>query len=94
MRINIKIGDEIYVEDKLCRVTDLAPSYVYVRLHGRMKAVWFEELYDRKFEWVIEYKKNGNEGHSRTNDEERAHKEAALLETLGWKCRIFQREVK
>lgn len=90
----LKVGDKIYYNGILCPITQVLANGVMIR-HGAIhRFIFATDLVYRDFEYCIVFEKDGSEGLSHTDDESKMKKEVELLESCGWKTRVYQREVK
>ena len=93
-QLNINVGDMIYCNYKLCPIVSLSSIGVTIKLDTKNKFISCNDLLLREFEYCIKYEKLKLNGESHTDTEEKALKEKELLESSGWTCTIYKREVK
>jgi hypothetical protein len=87
------VGDLIYYNKTLCPITSLSSIGVTIKQGKTHRFVDCNDLIPRKFEHCIKFTKGDLEGESHTDTEEKAKAEKNLLESMGWNCKIYKREV-
>ncbi len=87
-------GDKLYYRDRLCEVTQLGSDGVMVRDGAVSRYIFATDISTRNFVYRIEFTKGKFSGYESTPSKEKALKEKAFLEEMGWTVKITQTEVK
>ncbi len=88
-----RIGDELFYDRRLCKITAITPNGVYVKDNRVHRFISCEELKKRNFEYEITFSKNGVKGASHATNYDSACEEKNLLESIGWEIDMHLREV-
>lgn len=88
------VGDKIYYENRLCEITELRSDGVVIKDGVVSRYVFCKNLAQKQFEWCIEFKKEKFSGYESTPSKEKALKEKAFLEEMGWEVKIYQVEAR
>jgi len=90
----LTVGDILLYNGRECPIVEIAHDCVVV-IDGHIRhTIFCTDIINRKIEYVIEFKKGGQVGYSRSDSEESAEREKDLLASMGWNTKIFRKEVK